>query len=337
MKGLILCAGKGLGLRPLTLNRPKPAIKLANTPIVCHCIQKLLEANISEIGIVISPQGDEIEELVKDNFPDLHPVFITQHQPTGLAAAVAASEKFICRDNFILLLGDNFFVESLDSLIERHKSECTDAVIMVTYVKNPEKFGVALLDGERIQKVVEKPKTFVSNWAITGAYVFGPEIFQAIANIVPSWRGELEITDAIQWLIVNGKNVVPFKTDKLWLDTGSPENLLKANEYLLKEMKQMVKLGRDCVITNSQLIAPLVIGDRCTITDSVIGPAVSVGSDNKLSNIQTNNSLFMDHVILSDIKPKISNSIISSYVNISNLDNNSELKLLLGDFSKLQS
>lgn len=337
MKGLILCAGKGLGLRPITLNRPKPAIKLVNKPMVCYCIQKLLEVNINEIGIVIGPQGDEIKEVVKNHFPDLHPVFITQQRPTGLAAAVAEAEKFICRDAFILLLGDNIFAENLTALTNRYQPDCTDAIIMVTYMKNPEKFGVVVLDEERIEKVVEKPRIFVSHWAITGAYIFGPAIFPAIANIVPSHRGELEITDAIQWLIVNGKNVVAVKTDKLWLDAGSPENLLKANGNLLKEMSQIVTFGKDCIVTNCRLIPPLVIGDRCTITDSDIGPYVTVGNDNKLTNILTNNSLFMDNVVLTNIKPTISNSIISSHVNISNLDENSDLKVLLGDYSNLHS
>lgn len=335
MKGLILCAGKGLGLRPLTLNRPKPAIMLVNKPMVCYCIQKLLDAKISDIGIVTGPNGDDIKAVVDTNFPDLHPVFITQHRPSGIAAAVSEAEEFISGESFLLLLGDNVFAEDLSILTNKYEPT-TDAVIMVTYVDKPEKFGVVVFDGDRVAKVIEKPKMFVSNWAITGAYIFGPVIFTAIANIEPSKRGELEITDAIQWLITNGKNVLPVKTAKWWLDTGSPENLLKANRYLLETSDKAVRLGKDCIVSNCELLPPVSIGERCTLTDSKVGPYVTLGSDSKLTNVQTNNSLFMDNVILSNIKPVIFNSIISSYVNISNLDVSDEINVLLGDYSRVK-
>ena len=336
MKGLILCAGRGRGLRPLTLKRAKAAVMLANKPILYYCIRKLLEANIREIGIVIGPQGDDIREVVESYFPDLNPVFITQQRPDGIAAAIMAAEKFLCREPFLLLLGDNIFEENLTALTERYNPASGDALIMVSYVENPEKFGVVVFDGERVDKVVEKPKVLVSNWAITGAYIFGPAIFLAISNIVPSRRGELEITDAIQWLVANGKNVVIVKTDKWWLDTGSPENLLKANRYLLETLCPTVSLGKDCMITNCQLIPPLIIGDRCILSNSTVGPYVTIGSDSKLTDVRTDNSLFMDHVFLSNIKHVISNSIIGSHTTISNLDVSGDLKLLLGDYSSMR-
>ncbi len=335
MKGLILCAGKGLGLRPLTLNKAKPAVMLANKPMICYCIEKLLDINIRDIGIVIGPNGDEIKAVVDTNFPDLHPVFITQHRPAGIAAAVSEAKDFISGESFLLLLGDNIFSEDLCTLTNKFVPT-TDAVIMVTYVDKPEKFGVVVFDGDRVSKVIEKPKVAVSNWAITGAYIFGPEIFTAIANIVPSKRGELEITDAIQWLVTNGKNVVTVRTTKWWLDTGSPENLLKANRCLLETSDQEVKLGKECIVSNCQLIPPVIIGDRCTLTDSKVGPYVTLGSDSKLNDVQTNNSLLMNNVVLSNIKPVVFNSIISSYAHISDLDVSDELNVLLGDYSRVK-
>lgn len=336
MKGLILCAGKGLGLRPLTLNRPKPTVMLANEPIICFCIQKLLDVNIRDIGIVIGSNGEDIKAVITAKFPDLHPVYINQHRPTGIAAAVSEAEAFISGEPFLLLLGDNIFAEDLSTLIDRYKPD-TDAVIMVTSVDKPEKFGVVVFDGDRVSKVIEKPKKFVSNWAIIGAYIFGPVIFSAIDNIVPSGRGELEITDAIQWLVANGKNVATVKTVKWWLDTGSPENLLKANKYLLETLNQAVKLGKDCTLSNCQLIPPVIIGERCILTDSIVGPYVTLGSDSKLVSVKTNNSLLMDNVVLANIKPVISNSIISSHVNISDLGVSDEINVLLGDFSGVKS
>lgn len=335
MKGLILCAGKGLGLKPLTLNRPKPAVLLANKPMVCYCIQKLLDANISHIGIVISSNGDQIKAVVESEFPALHPVFITQQKPTGIAAAVSEAREFISGEPFLLLLGDNIFAEDLSTLISKFEPT-TDAVIMVTYVDKPEKFGVVVFDGNKAAKVIEKPKTVLSNWAITGAYIFGPAIFTAIANIVPSKRGELEITDAVQWLISNGKNVITVKTAKWWLDTGSSENLLRANRYLLETINRAVRLGKNCSLSNCEFIPPVLIGERCTLTDSVVGPYVSLGSDSKLTNVQINNSLLMDNVFLSNIKPVIYNSIISSYVKISDLGAGDELNVLLGDYGMLK-
>lgn len=332
MKGLILSAGKGLGLRPITLNRPKPAVMLANKPMICYCIQKLLDANIRDIGIVIGPNGDEIKAVVDTNFPDLHPVFITQNRPAGVAAAVSEAEEFISGEHFLLLLGDIIFAEDI-SVLTNNYEPTTDAVIMVTYVDKPDKYGVVVYDGDRAAKVIEKPKMVVSNWAITGVYLFGPVIFKAIASIEPSWRCELEITDAIQWLITNGNNVLPVKTTKFWLDTGSPENLLKANNYLMDASDQGVKLGKDCTVSNCEFLPPVIIGERCTLKDAKVGPYVTIGNDSKLTNMQTNNSLLMDNVILSNIKPVIYNSIISSYVNISNLNVSDELNVLLGDHS----
>lgn len=333
MKGLILCAGKGTGLRPLTLNKPKPAIKLVNIPMICHCIQKLLEVNIKEIGIVISPNGDEIREVVSNSFSDLQPVFLVQKKPTGIAAAVAEAAAFIAGDPFVLLLGDIIFEENLASLIDRYDQESSDAVIMVSHVKNPERFGVAIFDKEKVSKVVEKPKMFVSNWAVTGVYVFGPAIFKAIARIVPSQRGEFEITDAIQWLVDNGKDVVPVKTDKAWLDTGSIENLLKANRYLLDTVTPEVLIGKDCVITNCKFIPPITIGARCSIVDSTIGPYVTIGNECNLIKVLANNSLIMDNVVMSDIRRPISNSIIGSNVSICSLDGVSDLRILMGDYT----
>lgn len=337
MKGLILCAGKGAGLRPLTLNKPKPAIKLVNIPMICYCIQKLLEVNIREIGIVISPQGDELRDVVHNNFPDLHPVFVIQKKPAGIAAAVAEAAAFIAGEPFVLLLGDNIFDENLDSLIKRYDQNKSDAVIMVTQVKKPERFGVVIFDDEKVQKVIEKPKMFISDWAITGVYVFGPAIFKAITRIIPSHRGELEITDAIQWLIDNGKTVVPVKTNKAWLDTGSVENLLQANRHLLDSDTPAVIIGKDCVINNCKFVPPITIGDQCSIVDSTIGPYVTIGNSCNLNKVLTNNSLIMDNVTMSDIKRPISGSIIGSNVSFCRLDGVSDLRILVGDYTFITS
>lgn len=335
MKGLILCAGHGLGLLPFTLRRPKSLVPVANKPILHYSIHQLLGANINDIGIVIGPKGDDIKNIINDyNFPTLYPTFLTQQKPAGIAAAVAEASDFIGKEPFVLLLGDNIFAENLSVLTEKFDRASTDAVILVTCVEKPERFGVAVFNGARVNKVIEKPKIPVSNWAITGAYVFGPAIFSAIANITPSWRGELEITDAIQWLIANNKNVIPVKTDKWWADAGSLENLLKANRYLLEKANPPISLGEDCTISNCQLIPPLIVGDRCTLINATVGPYASIGSDSKLTNVLINNSMLMNNVSLTNIQPIVCHSIIGSNVDISHVNTSGDLKLILGDYCK---
>lgn len=280
---------------PLTRTTPKQLLPVANKPILFYLLEQIREAGISDIGIVVSPGTDSrIKEAVGDGSRwGACITYIDQPEPLGLAHAVMLAQGFLGDDCFLMLLGDNLIDCAFGELVDRFNTDKVDALITLKEVTDPSQFGVAKVDDKgEVVCLVEKPRKIKSRLAIAGGYVFTPEIHQAVAGIKPSFRGELEITDALQKLIEMGKKVTSYALQGWWFDIGTREGLLKANSTILDTcLKADIKgsldaksqaLGRVAVqqgtrVVDSTIRGPVSIGEGCRIKSSLIGPFVSIG------------------------------------------------------------
>ncbi|PIV13513.1 MAG: glucose-1-phosphate thymidylyltransferase [Candidatus Huberarchaeum crystalense] len=329
MKGLILSGGEGTRLRPLTYSQQKQLIPVANKPVLFYGIEDLIEAGIKDIGIIVGPNKEQVENAINNAKFDATFKFIYQDKPEGLAHAVKISKKFIGNESFVMYLGDNILMQSIKDFINGFEESDESARILLCKVDDPGRYGIAKLnENGNVVKLVEKPKEFVSNLALIGVYAFKKEIFDACDAIKPSWRNELEITDAIQWLIEN-KFKVPAKiTDGWWKDTGKSEDMIDANRLILDSLKEQnlgnvenskiegrVFIDKDTKILNSTIRGPIIIGRNCEINESYIGPYTSVGNFCKLKNTEIENSIVLDKAEISDVK-KIYDSLIGKEVKI---------------------
>ena len=310
MKGLILSGGHGTRLRPITYSQQKQLIPVANKPILFYAIEDVIEAGIRDIGIIVGPNKEQIMETVNTANFDAEITFIEQDAPRGLAHTVLISEDFIGADSFVMYLGDNILKEGIIKHTENFRKENSDANILLTEVDNPEEFGVAeLRENGGVKRLIEKPKKPLSNLALVGIYFFNHAIYEAVKNINPSWRNELEITDAIQWLIDNGYEVAASVVDGWWKDTGKPEDILHANHLVLDDLTHEIKekeevegeirgrvsIDRGTKVTvNSVIKGPVVIGRNCVIKDGYIGPYTSIGNNCKIINSEVEDSVVMD-------------------------------------------
>ncbi|MFG6150593.1 glucose-1-phosphate thymidylyltransferase [Halobacillus sp. B23F22_1] len=306
MKGLILAAGNGTRLRPLSNTKPKPLLPVANKPVINYGIEMLYELGIREIGIVIQPDHKEVfkQHLTKNKNIRFH--YIYQKKQRGIAHAVKQAERFIGTDSFVLLLGDNLINESLEPLKEACKKKNTHGTVMVTKVARPEDYGIAEILEGRITNVEEKPLHPKSNLAIIGVYLFKPTIFKAIHALAPSARGEYEITDAIQWLIDHKYKVNYVKAERPTFDVGTMERWLEANQWMLAQDPDLKNHNK---VKNSTIIPPVKIGKQCNIKNSVIGPHVSVESGTTIKNCCIKNSIILRDSIFKNIPYEIVDSI----------------------------
>ncbi len=326
MKAVILCAGKGTRLYPLTLSISKHLIPVANQPILFYGLEAISEAGITEVAIVVSELKGDIEKAVGDGKEfGLNITYILQKNPKGLAHAVKICQDFVGDSPFLMFLGDNLMTGGLTKFVNYFREEKPNSLILLYEVDNPSSFGVAELEGKRIIRVLEKPENPPTNLAIIGTYIFDTTIFNAIDNISPSARGELEITDAIQYLIDNKEIVEFFNIDGWWIDTGKPEDIIAANTFMLDRIQRSilspvednsrvmgrVSIGKNCKIVNSTISGPVIIGDNCTIENSYIGSFTSFGENVTISHSEIEHSVVMDNSEISDIDRRIGYSLIA--------------------------
>ena len=352
LRGLVLVAGKGTRLRPLTHTGPKHLIPLAGKPMMQYAIEHLIEAGITDIGIVVGYMKEKIMEYYGDGSEfNSRFEYIVQEPQLGIAHAVAVSHEYVDDEPFVVYLGDNIFREGIRRYVKEFEANDYDAMILLSWVRDPTRFGVAEIRNGKIIRLVEKPKVPPSNYALVGIYFFNEVVFEAIKHLKPSWRGELEITDAIQWLIDHGYKVHYDIIKGWWKDTGKPEDLLEALYLILDEINENVKgkiedeaqiigrvhIGRGTIVKSGTTIrGPVYIGENCVIgPDTYIGPYTSIENNVKIHGGEISSSLIMDNCIieLSD-DDRIVDSIIGKDVTIKKITKKRRgLKLTLGETS----
>lgn len=352
MKGLILSGGKGTRLFPLTYTRAKQLIPVANKPVLFRVIEAIHDSGIDEIGIVIGDTGPEIREAVGDGQRwGVRITYIPQDAPLGLAHAVKISRNFLGNDRFVMFLGDNVIEGGIASLIKQFASSKWNSQIVLKEVPDPEHFGVAELDANgKIKRLIEKPKQTPSNLALVGIYMFDAHIFEAVDAIQPSPRGELEITDAIQWLVSNKFNVFPFVHQGWWIDTGKPTDMLEANARVLQELPPEIKGEVDSEsvvdarviveagahIINSVVRGPAIIGENAHIENSYIGPFTSIYYNCTVINSELERCIMLEHSRIEDVPTRIQDSLIGRYVTVKHtLRKPKAIKMNLGDHSRI--
>jgi len=350
MKALILSGGHGTRLRPLTYSNQKQLIPVANKPVLFYAIEDAIEAGIQNIGIIIGPNAEQVKKTVLSREWDADIEFIYQGDPKGLAHAILVAKDFLGDDDFVMYLGDNILREGIVRHREHFEKGDYDASVLLQEVSDPRQFGVAELseDGKTIKRLVEKPKNPPSNLALVGIYFFKPVIHEAVRNIKPSWRNELEITDAIQWLIDHGYRVGWTKVTGWWKDTGKPEDLLDANRLILDDLKLdirvetpgrihgRVSIGEGSEIDENTVIkGPVIIGRNVRIQNSYIGPYTSIGD-----NVIIENTEIEDSIILPDSEILNAGRIVESLIGrgVKILKGNTHpfgKKLVVGDNSRI--
>jgi glucose-1-phosphate thymidylyltransferase len=354
MKALILSGGKGTRLRPLTYTTAKQLVPVANKPILGYVLDHIRDGGITDVGVIISPEtGEEVKEYIDDGRKwGIRVTFIPQDAPLGLAHAVNTARDFLKLDDFIMYLGDNLLSQGVAGAIKKFKDDGPKALIFLKEVDDPKQFGVAKLDTKgNIVKLIEKPKDPPSNLALVGVYIFSKEIHEAIARIKPSFRGELEITDAIQELIHMGYEVKSEILNGWWLDTGKKDDLLQANTVVLDEYVKRdiqgsvddatritgrVMVEKGAVIRQSTLRGPVVVGKDAEITNSFIGPFTSIGQCVTIRNSVVEHSVVLNHAFLSGIE-RLEDSLIGKNTKVIKKDTmHKALRLMVGDDSTIE-
>ena len=352
MKGLILSGGTGTRLFPLTFTSAKQLIPVANKPVLFRVIEAICDAGITDIGIVVGDTAEEIKKAVgRGGRWGVKITYIPQDLPLGLAHAVKISQDFLGKDRFVMFLGDNVIQGGISPLIAQFAESDWHSQIVLTRVDHPEQYGVADLDDQgRIVQLIEKPKQPPSDLALVGIYMFDHHVFEAVSNISPSWRGELEITDAIQWLVEHDYQVYPYVHRGWWIDTGRPGDLLEANGLVLEELTpcnegyidrdsqvdSRVTIERGAEIINSVVRGPAIIGEDTRIVNSYVGPFTSIFHHVLIENSEIERSIVLEHSRIRDIPARIQDSLIGRHVDLARSPIKPKAyKLTLGDYSQV--
>ncbi len=350
MRALILAGGEGSRLRPITHTNAKQLIPIAGAPILFHALEAIRDAGITEVGIVIGQTGDEIRTAVGDGSTwGLSVSYIPQEAPLGLAHAVMTARDFVAGQPFLMYLGDNVLLEGLKRFVEEFERTRPDAQIFLARVPEPERFGVAVLDGDRVVRMVEKPTSFVSDLALVGVYLFDDSILEAADTLEPSARGEYEITEAIQWLIDHGKIVRAEMVSGWWKDTGRPADLLEANRVMLSivrpgvegdvddrsTLEGSIRLAVGAKVIRSELRGPVAIGPGAVIEDSVVGPNVSVERDVRIMRSSVEDSIVMEGCQIVDVHG-LATSILGRNVEVLHSGAGGVHRLVVGDQSRVE-
>ncbi|MBL76699.1 MAG: glucose-1-phosphate thymidylyltransferase [Chloroflexi bacterium] len=353
MKGIILHGGHGTRLRPLTHTGPKQLLPIANKPMSEFCLESIKETGIIDIAIIIGGLGaNKVREYYGsgENF-GVNISYIEQDEPRGIAHAIRLCKEFIENEKFLVFLGDNIIQRSISGFVKNFENSQFDATLLLCEVDNPSRFGIANVKNDKITKIIEKPKNPQSNLAVTGIYLLNPNIFDIIDNLKPSWRNELEITDALDILLKQNDNISFEVITDYWKDTGTPDDIIHANGEVIKKMSDYfygekdndVKISGKVLVdknskihSNVSITGPVIIGKNCQINSGVIiGPNTSIGDNSILNNGNIENSIIMENCEI-DSKIKIKNSIISKNSKIiQSSESNGEKIFLLGEGSKI--
>ncbi|MFN4033337.1 MAG: glucose-1-phosphate thymidylyltransferase [Fimbriimonadales bacterium] len=352
MKALILAGGKGTRLRPITFSMAKQLVPVANKPVLFYGLEAIAEAGVREVGIIVGDTAMEIQHAVCDGSRwGVQVTYIPQPEPLGLAHAVLTAEAYLQEEPFIMYLGDNLITSSLKPLVEAFEARTPNALILLAEVPNPHEFGVAKLQGERVVRLIEKPQQPPSNLALVGVYLFDKHIFQAARAIQPSWRGELEITDAIQYLIDNGYTVESQQITGWWKDTGSLDALLEANRLVLEdlrpsnagvceatEMHGRVAVGAGSVLKRCTVRGPAIIGANCHLEDCYIGSFTAIGDGVRLVNCEVEYSIILEGSRIENINTRIEGSLLGKNAVVrGSAKRPRTLRLMLGDSSLVET
>jgi glucose-1-phosphate thymidylyltransferase len=331
MKALIASGGRGTRLRPLTHTQNKHLIPIANKPILHYAIEAAVDAGIKQIGIVCNSDSNEVQQAIGNGKRwGVKITYIPQKAPLGLAHVVKISERFIGKDNFIFYLGDNMVVGGVKRYIEEFEQSGCNCHLTLSKVKDPERFGVPEIKRGRIVRVEEKPKKPKSQFAVAGIYIYDKHIFEAVKKIKPSNRGELEISDAHQYLIDKGYNVGYSEITGWWKDTGKPSDLLEANRLILDNITPnilgkvdngstiagKVILEEGAQVINSVVRGPAIIGKNCIIENSYIGPFSSIGNNTAIRNAEVEYSIILRDCRIHNVKLRIEGSILGNDVEV---------------------
>ncbi|HET9050799.1 MAG TPA: glucose-1-phosphate thymidylyltransferase [Candidatus Dormibacteraeota bacterium] len=356
VKGLILSGGKGTRLRPITHTSAKQLVPVANKPVLFYALEGLVAAGVEDIGVIIGETGDEVRAAVGDGSRfGARVTYIPQERPLGLAHAVMTARPFLADDRFVMFLGDNLIRDGVSSLVDEFRAADCDAMILLARVREPQRFGVAELEGTRVVRLVEKPTEPRSDLALVGVYLFTAAVHDAIASISPSPRGELEITDAIQRMIDDGRSVIARVIGGWWAtgwkDTGNLEDLLEANRLVLEtietridgaitedvrlEGRVIVEAG--AVLRRSTIRGPAVIGERTVIEDAYIGPFTSIYHDCVVRHSEIEHSIVLANSRIENAPGKLDSSLIGRGSVVTRVERRPHgLKLLVGDDSRVE-
>jgi len=356
LKGIILHGGHGTRLRPLTDTGPKQLLPISNKPMSQYALEDLRETGITDIGIII---GDVYPQKVKEYYGDgsrfgVNITYIYQDHPKGISHAIRLCKDFIGNEKFVVYLGDNILRKNLIDYTKKFQSSTSDAMILLCEVDNPSRFGIVDLDknnSAKIKKIVEKPKNPTSNLAVIGIYFLTPKIFDIIDKLKPSWRGELEITEALQLLMEEGNTIEYDTVTGWWKDIGMPEDILHANTLILDsigtenqfvinkdaKIQDNIVIGKNSTISRDSFVkGPTIIGENCVIGPAArIGPYVSIGDNSKIKNCDVENSILMENTTISS-KIHIKDSIIANGSKIEDNEEPKKHQFLLGERSQVK-
>ncbi|MFJ2901603.1 MULTISPECIES: glucose-1-phosphate thymidylyltransferase [unclassified Streptomyces] len=352
MKALVLSGGAGTRLRPITHTSAKQLVPVANKAVLFYGLESIAAAGITEVGVVVGDTAAEIEEAVGDGSKfGLAVTYLPQERPLGLAHAVLIAREWLGDDDFVMYLGDNFIVGGISALVDEFRAHRPDAQILLTQVADPRAFGVAELDASgQVVGLEEKPEHPKSDLALVGVYLFTPLIHEAVRAIRPSWRGELEITHALQYLIDVRADVRCTVIEGYWKDTGNVVDMLEVNRTVLESLEPRLDgevdeasqtIGRVVVeegarVVNSRVVGPVVIGTGTVVEDSYIGPFTSVAENCRIVDSELEFSIVLrDSSILG--VGRIENSLIGRHVEVTPAPGVPNAhRLVLGDHSKVQ-
>jgi len=352
MKALVLSGGSGSRLRPITHTSAKQLVPVANKPVLFYGLEAIRDAGIASVGIVVGDTAPSIQAAVGDGSAfGLDVTYIRQDAPRGLAHAVLIAREFLGDDDFVMYLGDNFIVGGITALVDEFRSGRPDAQIMLTQVPDPRQFGVAELDASgEVVGLEEKPRQPKGDLALVGVYIFTPAIHEAVVNLEPSWRGELEITEAIQWLIDNGRKVRSTTITGYWKDTGNVADMLEVNRMVLESAEPrcdgvvdaateligrvVIESGAD--VSGSRIVGPAIIGAGTRVTGSYVGPFTSVAADCAITDSEIEYSIVLRGASIQGVR-RIEASLIGHDVEVTPAPRVPKAhRLILGDHSKVQ-